>query len=126
VAAIYQRAASVPYERQALVAGGLPGGDKKGTLAQAGIDPRALPDRQCGHCLCSVPRPTLVGHPIGLSPGLEAAAPTIDDPEPHVPRSFDGVVLADDLGHFSDTDYVVLAAAAAYEGGPGERSTSLW
>jgi hypothetical protein len=53
---------------------------------------------------------------------LEAAAPAIDDPEPHVPGSFDDVVLAYDLGQLTDTDYVIVAA---YEGWPGERSPSL-
>jgi hypothetical protein len=38
-------------------------------------------------------------------PGMEAAAPAIDDPEPYVPGSFD-------LGMLSDDEYAVLAPAA--------------
>jgi hypothetical protein len=47
-------------------------------------------------------------------PGLEQAAPAIDDPEPYVPRSFDDVVGAYDLGWLTDTDFQVLATAAAH------------
>jgi hypothetical protein len=47
------------------------------------------------------------------APGLEAAAPAIDDPEPYVPGSFDDVVLAYDLGEITDVGYQALAIAAA-------------
>lgn len=46
-------------------------------------------------------------------PGMEQAAPAIDDPEPYVPGTFDEVVLAYDLGHLTDADYKVLAEAAS-------------
>ncbi len=46
-------------------------------------------------------------------PALEQAAPAIDDPEPYIPGSFDEVVRAYDLGWLTDTDYQVLATAAA-------------
>jgi hypothetical protein len=46
-------------------------------------------------------------------PGLDQAAPAIDDPEPCIPGSFDDVVRAYDLGWLTDTDYQVLANAAA-------------
>ena len=46
-------------------------------------------------------------------PGLEAAAPAIDDPEPYVPGSFDDVVFAYDLGKITDAGYQALAIAAA-------------
>jgi len=46
-------------------------------------------------------------------PGLEQAAPAIDDPEPYVPGSFDDVVRAYDLGWLNDTDYEALATSAA-------------
>jgi Zeta toxin len=55
-------------------------------------------------------------------PGLEQAAPAIDDPEPYVPGSFDDVVRAYDLGWLTDTDYQVLATAAAHA---CQRSNSL-
>jgi Zeta toxin len=51
--------------------------------------------------------------PPACPPGLQVAAAAIDDPEPHVPGSFDEVVLAYDLGHLNDNDYRVLAAAAS-------------
>lgn len=38
-------------------------------------------------------------------PEMEAAQPAIDNPWPHVPGSFDDVVLAPDLGHITDIDY---------------------
>jgi Zeta toxin len=51
--------------------------------------------------------------PRACPPALEQAAPAIDDPEPYVPGSFDDVVRAYDLGWLTDTDYQVLATAAA-------------
>jgi hypothetical protein len=51
--------------------------------------------------------------PSACPPGMEAAAPAIDDPEPYVPGSFDDVVVAYDLGWLSDAEYAVLATAAA-------------
>ncbi len=54
--------------------------------------------------------------PPACPPGLQAAAAAIDDPEPYVPGSFDDVVLGYDLGHLTDPDYAVLAAAAAGAG----------
>lgn len=51
--------------------------------------------------------------PSACPPGLEAAAPAIDDPEPYIPGSFDDVVLAYDLGRISDLEYAALASAAA-------------
>jgi hypothetical protein len=50
--------------------------------------------------------------PQATPPGLEKAAPAIDDPEPYVPGSFDDVVLAYDLGQLCDADYEALARAA--------------
>ena len=50
--------------------------------------------------------------PSVCPPGMEAAAPAIDDPEPSVPGSFDDVVLAYDLGWLTDADYAALAEAA--------------
>ena len=50
---------------------------------------------------------------VGCPPGLEAAAPTIDDPEPCVPGSFEDAVLAHDFGQFFDANYETLARAAA-------------
>ena len=38
VAGMYRAAASVPSERAAVIAGGLPGADKAGALAEAGVD----------------------------------------------------------------------------------------
>lgn len=46
-------------------------------------------------------------------PGLEAAAPAIDDPEPYVPGSFDDVVLAYDLGKITDVGYQLPTAMQA-------------
>jgi hypothetical protein len=46
-------------------------------------------------------------------PALEQAASAIDDPEPYIPGSFDDVVRAYDLGWLTDTDYQMLATAAA-------------
>jgi hypothetical protein len=51
--------------------------------------------------------------PRACPPTLEQAAPAIDDPEPCIPGSFDDVVRAYDLGWLTDTDYQVLATAAA-------------
>ena len=51
--------------------------------------------------------------PSACPPGMGAAAPAIDDPEPHVPGSFDDVVLAYDLGQLSGQDYEALSSAAA-------------
>jgi hypothetical protein len=46
-------------------------------------------------------------------PTLEQAAPASADLEPCIPGSFDEVVRAHDLGWLTDTDYEVLATAAA-------------
>jgi hypothetical protein len=51
--------------------------------------------------------------PPTCPPGLEAAAPAIDDPEPYVPGSFDDVIRAYDLGMLSDDEYAALAPAVA-------------
>lgn len=50
--------------------------------------------------------------PSACPPGLEQAASAIDDPEPYVPGSFDGVVRAYDLGQLTDVDYEYLGRAA--------------
>jgi hypothetical protein len=52
--------------------------------------------------------------PRACPPGLEQAAPAIDDPEPYIPGSFDDVIRAYDLGWLTDTDYPVLATATAH------------
>jgi hypothetical protein len=49
--------------------------------------------------------------PGACPPGLERAAPAIDDPEPYVPGSFDDVVRAYDLGQLNDLDYDFLGGA---------------
>ena len=53
------------------------------------------------------------GEPSACPHGLGAAASAIDEPEPHAPGSFDDGVLAYDPGHLTDTDYEVIASAAA-------------
>jgi hypothetical protein len=50
--------------------------------------------------------------PSVCPPGLEPAAPALDDPEPYVPGSFDDVVMAYDLGKLTDPEYEFLAEAA--------------
>ena len=49
--------------------------------------------------------------PLACPPGLEKAAPAIDDPEPYIPGSLDDVVRAYDLGWITDPDYEALAVA---------------
>jgi hypothetical protein len=51
--------------------------------------------------------------PPACPAGLMAAAPAINDPEPGVSGSFEGVVLAYDLGQITDTDCETLARPAA-------------
>ncbi len=53
-------------------------------------------------------------------PGLESAAPAVDDLEPYLLGSFDDVVLAYDLGLLSDDEYEFLAGeVTAAAGEPG-------
>ena len=48
-------------------------------------------------------RPEAIRALVAPADGL---TPAIDDPEPYVPGSFDDVILAYDLGQFTDHDYL--------------------
>jgi hypothetical protein len=68
VASMYQQAGSVPSERQAVVAGGLPGADKPGMLRAAGVD-------QCRYFTVSVDRILWHMAARGLIPVLAGLTP---------------------------------------------------
>lgn len=72
VAGMYEQAASVPCEREAIMAGGLPGANTAGVLTQAGIDASRYMTISIDAILAEMAKRGLIPHVDGLSP-LEAA-----------------------------------------------------
>jgi hypothetical protein len=72
VAAMYGRAAAIPCERKAVMAGGLPGADTASVLTQAGIDASRYLTIGIDAILAGMAERRLIPHAGGLSP-LEAA-----------------------------------------------------
>lgn len=68
VASMYQEAEGVPCERQAVVAGGLPGADKHGMLHAAGVD-------RCRYFTISIDRVLLPMAARGLIPMMAGLTP---------------------------------------------------
>jgi len=68
VASMYQEAEGVPGERQAVVAGGLPGADKPGMLHAAGVD-------RCRYFTISIDRVLLRMATRGLIPAMAGLTP---------------------------------------------------
>ncbi len=72
VASMYERAGSVPCERKAIMAGGLPGADTAGVLTQTGIDASRYLTISIDTILVEMAERGLIPQVDGLSP-LEAA-----------------------------------------------------
>jgi Zeta toxin len=88
--------------------GRFPSGEVTGMIAAFRAGKISLEDLACYFRLRTWP-----AVPAACPPGMQDAAPAVDDPEPYVPGSFDDVVLAYDLGELSDHAYQRLATAAA-------------
>jgi hypothetical protein len=68
VAALYERGAAVPCERQAVLAGGMRGADKDGALARAGITRSGYLTVSVDVILAEMARRSLIPVARGLSP----------------------------------------------------------
>ncbi|MGH3277241.1 MAG: hypothetical protein ACRDNZ_23290, partial [Streptosporangiaceae bacterium] len=71
VASMYEHAGRVPCEREAIMAGGLPGAGTPGALTQAGINASQSLTISIGAILAGMAARGLIPHAAGLSP-LEA------------------------------------------------------